>query len=154
LLERCNRDRRETLARLKAPWPRWLDELTQQLEEAREHKRFNGNQLRAAHYTAWLQSIREWATSEQESLQLTDAAWKRLTPTGIADAWREGTPLDHPGLHELPLLREGSQPNFTRRSDVARNWDSTICCATWTRPCMATMAHVWRPSSGSNSRWH
>ena len=109
LLERCNRDRRETLARLKAPWPRWLDELTQQLEEAREHKRFNGNQLRAAHYTAWLQSIREWATSEQESLQLTDAAWKRLTPTGIADAWREGTPLDHPGLHELPLLREALQ---------------------------------------------
>ncbi len=102
-LAQCHHDRLARLQQLKAPWPQWVAEWTQYLEEARAHKRFRANILRPNSYTAWLTTIHEWATSDQEELDLTDSAWDRLTVNGIAAAWKEDQPQDHPALHHVLL---------------------------------------------------
>ena len=45
-LETALAAQRSELARLKAAWPAWLDELQLLLDEASEHKRVNGTKLR------------------------------------------------------------------------------------------------------------
>ena len=108
-LQQCSQDRQATLQELKKPWLSWADELQQLLDEARAHKRFNGTQLRSSSYLSWLQNIREWAASEQEQLTLTESAWRRLSPAGMTEIWREGAPLDHPALHALAQVRTALQ---------------------------------------------
>jgi exodeoxyribonuclease V beta subunit len=105
LLAQCERDRAQALQTLKQPWASWVDELTQALKEAKALKRFHGNKLRESHYTDWLNKLRLWATTDLAQPGLSDSAWKRITPEGIADAWHDDQPLDHPALHALPRLR-------------------------------------------------
>ncbi|WP_252107198.1 MULTISPECIES: exodeoxyribonuclease V subunit beta [unclassified Halomonas] len=84
--------KREALAALKAPWPEWLDELVPTLEEAAKAKAFKGQSFNAKSRANWLGALKEWAQSDQERPALTDAAWKRLTPEGMAEIWKEGEP--------------------------------------------------------------
>ncbi|MBB3139333.1 exodeoxyribonuclease V subunit beta [Halomonas organivorans] len=84
------RERRAAmLAELKAPWPAWLDELEALLEAAAKRKAFNGQKLNAKSRANWLAALRDWANdTELAEPKLTDAAWKRLTPEGIAEIWK------------------------------------------------------------------
>ena len=98
-------ERERVLAELKAPWPAWLDELAEALETAAAAKAFDQRKLNSRSRTDWLGKLRDWAGDpELATPALTDAAWKRLTPEGIAEAWKEGEPLDHPALHALVEL--------------------------------------------------
>ncbi|MBE0490207.1 MAG: UvrD-helicase domain-containing protein, partial [Halomonas sp.] len=98
-------ERTRVLAELKAPWPAWLDELSDALESAAAAKAFNGASLNKTHRANWLGALRDWAGDpELATPALTDAAWKRLTPEGIAEVWKTGKPLDHPALHALVEL--------------------------------------------------
>ena len=108
-LAQCERDREARLQALKAPWPRWIDEFESLLDEANAHHRFDRRILGPAHCAKWLQAIRAWASSPAEELKLGDAVWHRLTPQGVAEAWRVGSPLDHPVLHELAGIRDALQ---------------------------------------------
>ncbi|SEM17069.1 exodeoxyribonuclease V subunit beta [Halomonas daqiaonensis] len=80
------------LAELKAPWPAWLDELVPALEEAAKRKAFKGQSFNARSRANWLGALRDWCESEETHPALTDAAWKRLTPQGMAEIWLEGEP--------------------------------------------------------------
>ncbi|SDG20886.1 DNA helicase/exodeoxyribonuclease V, beta subunit [Onishia taeanensis] len=81
--------RAAALAELKAPWPAWLDELEELLEGAAKRKAFNGQKLNARSRANWLAALRDWANDpELAKPALTDAAWKRLTPEGIAEIWK------------------------------------------------------------------
>ena len=96
----------QELAALKAPWPAWADELQALLDAAVAAKQVNGHKLRPGYYLPWLDKLRAWAGDpEAVLLDLTKAGWERLTPTGLAEAWKVGSPPDHPALHALTTLQ-------------------------------------------------
>ncbi|MFY0989782.1 UvrD-helicase domain-containing protein [Halomonas sp. C05BenzN] len=100
-------ERTRVLAELKAPWPAWVDELAERLETAAAAKAFDQRKLNSRSRASWLDALRDWARDpELATPALTDAAWKRLTPEGIAEIWKTGEPLDHPALHALVELPE------------------------------------------------
>ncbi|GHC17079.1 exodeoxyribonuclease V subunit beta [Aidingimonas halophila] len=97
-LARVRKEQQRRLDELKAPWPEWVDELAQLFDEGQQAKAFAGNKMRKDHRNNWLGALREWATTPgQVSPALTDAAWKRLTPEGIAEIWKESPP-EHPAF--------------------------------------------------------
>ncbi|MEA2119951.1 exodeoxyribonuclease V subunit beta [Halovibrio sp. HP20-50] len=85
-------ERAAKLNELKAPWPAWLDELVPALEEAATRKAFKGQSFNAKSRANWLGALREWCDTEADRPALTDAAWKRMTPDGMADIWKDGAP--------------------------------------------------------------
>ncbi|MCA8863297.1 MULTISPECIES: exodeoxyribonuclease V subunit beta [unclassified Halomonas] len=85
-------ERAAQLNELKAPWAAWLDELVPALEEAATRKAFKGQSFNAKSRANWLGALREWCESDADRPALTDAAWKRMTPDGMADIWKEGAP--------------------------------------------------------------
>ncbi|MGQ7287697.1 exodeoxyribonuclease V subunit beta [Vreelandella venusta] len=91
-LSAAEAERSATLSTLKAPWPAWLDELVPALEEAAKRKAFKGQSFNAKSRASWLGALREWCESDLERPTLTPAAWKRLTPDGMAEIWKDGAP--------------------------------------------------------------
>ncbi|WP_249975802.1 exodeoxyribonuclease V subunit beta [Vreelandella olivaria] len=85
-------ERNALLSQLKAPWVNWLDNLVPALEEAAQRKAFKGQSFNAKSRTNWLGALSEWAESDADRPTLTDTAWKRLTPAGLAEIWKEGHP--------------------------------------------------------------
>ncbi|TMU14652.1 exodeoxyribonuclease V subunit beta [Halomonas sp. ATBC28] len=85
-------ERTAQLSELKAPWAAWLDELVPALEEAATRKAFKGQSFNAKSRANWLGALREWCETDADRPALTDAAWKRMTPDGMADIWKEGAP--------------------------------------------------------------
>lgn len=85
-------ERSAQLSELKAPWPAWLDELVPALEEAAKNKAFKGQSFNAKSRANWLGALREWCDTEADRPALTDTAWKRMTPDGMAEIWKEGAP--------------------------------------------------------------
>ncbi|MBF8221953.1 exodeoxyribonuclease V subunit beta [Halomonas sp. 328] len=85
-------EREARLAELKAPWAAWLDELGPALEEAAKRKAFKGQSFNAKSRANWLGALRDWCEGEASRPALTANAWKRLTPEGMAEIWKEGTP--------------------------------------------------------------
>ncbi|WP_111413565.1 exodeoxyribonuclease V subunit beta [Billgrantia lactosivorans] len=102
----AQRETAERLAQLKAPWPQWVDECEALFEEAAQHKAFKGQSFNARSRANWLGALREWCQGEATWPGLTDAAWKRLTPQGMADIWLKGEPPDHPALAALEKLQD------------------------------------------------
>lgn len=91
-LAAADAERQAQLTKLKAPWPAWLDELVPALEEAAEQKAFKGQSFNAKSRASWLGALRDWCESDVDRPKLTDAAWKRLTPSGMAEIWKTGAP--------------------------------------------------------------
>ncbi|PRY63523.1 DNA helicase/exodeoxyribonuclease V beta subunit [Vreelandella songnenensis] len=91
-LATCQAARAAKLDELKAPWAEWLDELIPALEDAAQRKAFKGQSFNAKSRANWLGALREWLESDAARPQLTDAAWKRMTPEGMADIWKDGAP--------------------------------------------------------------
>ncbi|WP_422101533.1 exodeoxyribonuclease V subunit beta [Vreelandella sp.] len=85
-------ERSALLSTLKAPWPAWLDDLVPALEDAATRKAFKGQSFNAKSRANWLGALREWSDTDLERPALTPAAWKRLTPEGMAEIWKEGAP--------------------------------------------------------------
>ncbi|MBL1267921.1 MAG: exodeoxyribonuclease V subunit beta [Halomonas sp.] len=85
-------ERAAQLSELKAPWAAWLDELVPALEDAAKRKAFKGQSFNAKSRANWLGALREWCDTDADRPALTDAAWKRMTPDGMADIWKEGAP--------------------------------------------------------------
>lgn len=105
LIERLGTQRQQRLADLRQGWSlraqlmrEWLDE-----ETADKTRGWNGSKLQARFYGAWLERLATWAEDEQATggPDLTDSARFRLTPDGLRDARKAGTP-DRP----LPQLFE------------------------------------------------
>lgn len=120
-LERAEREKREALAKLKAPWTSWLDELRATIAEGRQNKRINGVKLRQDHCEKWFEALRVWR-DDPGSIRpaLTDAAWNRLTPTGLADAWKPASEAPrHPALDALGELRD-------RLSELPEAWNGIL----------------------------
>ena len=96
----------QRLAELKAPWAQWVDECEALFEEAAQQKAFKGQSFNARSRANWLGALRDWCQSDATWPGLTDAAWKRLTPQGMADIWLKGEPPNHPALAALEALQD------------------------------------------------
>jgi exodeoxyribonuclease V beta subunit len=78
------------LARLKDGWVGRANEMEQWIASQRERnpKCFNGTKMRAESLVKWFESLRAWAQDSYSIMpELSEAAWGRLTPHGIRDAF-------------------------------------------------------------------
>ncbi|KQT11614.1 exodeoxyribonuclease V subunit beta [Ramlibacter sp. Leaf400] len=93
------------LAELKAPWARWAGELKDLLDRACAARQVDGRKLQTRWFHDWLACLEAWAHDDRAwPLAETSTAWTRLTPDGLAAAWKSGTPIEHPGLAAIQGL--------------------------------------------------
>ncbi|MEW7847822.1 exodeoxyribonuclease V subunit beta [Massilia aurea] len=90
LVARLARAQREELMRLKDGWVERADAMERWIAGHRERqpKCFNGTKMRADSLVKWFEALRAWANDPARHMpDLTDTAWRRLTPGGIEDAF-------------------------------------------------------------------
>lgn len=109
LIEQALRERAAQLCQLKAPWGRWADELHQICQAAVAGKLADGRKLQARFFEPWFDKLRAWAGDDQVLELDLGTGFTRLTPAGMAEAWKSGEPPDHPALHAMQSLREQLQ---------------------------------------------
>jgi exodeoxyribonuclease V beta subunit len=100
------RERSAALLDLKAPWQRWAVELLEICQQGVANKTVDGRKMQARYFEPWFQKITAWV--EDESLELLDigTGFTRLTPEGLAEAWKGEVP-SHPGLDAMAGLKAG-----------------------------------------------
>ena len=109
LIEATLRQRTEQLGQLKAPWGVWADELQQICRDAVATKQADGRKLQARYFEPWFDKLRAWAADEQAMELDLGTGFTRLTPVGMAEAWKAGEPPEHPALRAMETLREQLQ---------------------------------------------
>lgn len=103
LIESCLLERRQALEQLKAPWLAWAAELRDICLQAVASKAVDGRKMQARYFEPWFEKLTAWAADEaQHELEL-GTGFTRLTPQGMAEAWK-GDPPVHPGLDAMALL--------------------------------------------------
>lgn len=103
LIERALAEREHALIQLKEPWPQWAVQLREICMEAVAAKAVDGRKMQARYFEPWFEKITAWATDPgQHELDL-GTGFIRLTPDGMAEAWKGDAP-DHPGLHAMVEL--------------------------------------------------
>ena len=104
MIEACLQERREALAQLKTPWLQWAQELRDICLQGVAAKAVDGRKMQARYFEPWFEKLSAWAADEtQEQLDL-GTGFTRLTPDGMAEAWK-GTAPQHPGLDAMPGLK-------------------------------------------------
>lgn len=109
LIEATLRERAEQLCQLKAPWGQWADELHRICLDAVAGKLADGRKLQARYFEPWFDKLRAWAGDEQVMELDLGTGFTRLTPAGMAEAWKSGEPPEHPALLAMQNLREQLQ---------------------------------------------
>nr|WP_288358562.1 exodeoxyribonuclease V subunit beta [uncultured Pseudomonas sp.] len=104
LLDGTLRDRQRALQALKEPWSTWADALQGLLDQAAAEKQVDARKLQARYYKPWLDKLRAWADSDDELLDI-GTGFTRLTPEGLAEAWKVGAPPVHPALEAMATLK-------------------------------------------------
>jgi exodeoxyribonuclease V beta subunit len=90
LVKRVQAAQEAELARLKDGWVARANDMEAWIAALRERnpKCFNGNKMRADSLAKWFEALRAWAQDSFRVMpDLSDAAWGRLTPAGISDAF-------------------------------------------------------------------
>lgn len=105
LIMDCLQERRAALLELKMPWRQWADELLAICHEGVASKSVDGRKMQARYFEPWFEKIKAWA--EDEALEQLDigTGFTRLTPEGMAEAWKKGPAPDHPGLDAMHALK-------------------------------------------------
>jgi len=111
LIARVQRVQRAQLAALKEGWFDRSNRMEQWIAQQREAapKCFNGTKMRADSLAGWFEGLRAWASDDFLVLpKISDTAWRRLTPDGIADAFAKGYSAVVPAdFEEIEALAEG-----------------------------------------------
>lgn len=104
LIEACLQERRAALVELKTPWQQWADELLAICHQGVASKTVDGRKMQARYFEPWFEKLKAWA--EDESLEQLDigTGFTRLTPEGMAEAWKSEPP-SHPALDAMQLLK-------------------------------------------------
>jgi exodeoxyribonuclease V beta subunit len=93
LIAAVQREQQAQLAGLKAGWVERADRMEQWIatERVLSPKCFNGNKMRAESLASWFNGLRAWAGDAAMVMpDISDTAWKRLTPYGLEDAFSKG----------------------------------------------------------------
>ncbi|WP_295476660.1 exodeoxyribonuclease V subunit beta [uncultured Pseudomonas sp.] len=105
LIDEALERRQAALQALKAPWVDWVPQLFELFQAAVAAKQVNGNKIRENYYRPWLEKLATWAADPaQEQLEL-GTGFTRLTPDGIADAWKAEPPV-HPAFDAMRSLKD------------------------------------------------
>ncbi|MGN8343391.1 exodeoxyribonuclease V subunit beta [Pseudomonas sp. SMV71] len=104
LIAAALQERSTALLDLKAPWRQWAVELLEICQRGVANKSVDGRKMQARYFEPWFQKITAWV--EDESLELLDigTGFTRLTPEGMAEAWKGEVP-SHPGLDAMSGLK-------------------------------------------------
>jgi exodeoxyribonuclease V beta subunit len=103
LVARLARAQREELGRLKQGWSERADAMERWIAGHRERdpKCFNGTKMRADSLVKWFDALRSWAANPDLHLpDLNDTAWRRLTPSGIEDAFSKNFSTEVPDVFD------------------------------------------------------
>ncbi|WP_057413742.1 exodeoxyribonuclease V subunit beta, partial [Pseudomonas syringae group genomosp. 3] len=104
LIEASLLERRAALAALKAPWAAWADELYTLCQDAVARKVVDGRKMQERFFKPWFEKLAAWAADEtQEALDL-GTGFTRLTPDGVAEAWKSDPP-SHPAFAAMAQLK-------------------------------------------------
>jgi exodeoxyribonuclease V beta subunit len=110
LVTRVQQEQHQELARLKEGWADRANAMEQWIAALRERnpKCFNGNKMRPDSLVKWFDALRAWAADDaMVSPDLSEAAWGRLTPHGIRDAFSKDYLADIPDCFDsTESLRE------------------------------------------------
>ncbi len=104
--QHAQRERADALAQLRAEWwPRAQAMQTWLADQTSTHKKaWNGRKLSASTTAKWIQALVDWAApatgdgtpdGPADLPELTDTAWERFTPDGLASARADGAPPLH-----------------------------------------------------------
>ncbi|WP_153111585.1 exodeoxyribonuclease V subunit beta [Propionivibrio limicola] len=103
LLRTSLAEKEAILESLKAPWRTWADELQAIFDDEKKNGNINGKVLKQNYYTGWFNKLRNWANSDDETVDI-GTGWERLTAEGLAAAWKT-TPPTHPAFDALPEIK-------------------------------------------------
>ena len=104
IIEACLLERRQALLQLKAPWLQWAQELREICLQGVANKAVDGRKMQARYFEPWFEKLNAWAADdEQEHLDL-GTGFTRLTPGGMAEAWKSAPP-QHPALDAMHDLK-------------------------------------------------
>ncbi|MFO2466571.1 exodeoxyribonuclease V subunit beta [Pseudomonas sp. 15FMM2] len=104
LINACMQERREALVALKAPWQQWATELRDICLQAVASKAVDGRKMQARYFEPWFEKINAWAADETLEQLDIGTGFTRLTPDGMAEAWKGECPR-HPGLDAMAQLK-------------------------------------------------
>ncbi|MFC6335630.1 exodeoxyribonuclease V subunit beta [Pseudomonas sp. CCM 7891] len=104
LISACLQERREALVALKAPWQQWAVELREICLQAVAAKAVDGRKMQARYFEPWFEKISDWAADESVEQLDIGTGFTRLTPDGMAEAWK-GDPPQHPALDAMTGLK-------------------------------------------------
>ncbi|MGY2293544.1 exodeoxyribonuclease V subunit beta [Pseudomonas sp. SDO528_S397] len=104
LINACLQERREALVALKAPWQQWAAELREICLQAVAAKAVDGRKMQARYFEPWFEKISAWAADETLEQLDIGTGFTRLTPDGMAEAWKGDAP-HHPGLDAMAALK-------------------------------------------------
>jgi exodeoxyribonuclease V beta subunit len=113
-LGECQTQRQQRLTELKAGWAERAEVLRDWVVFQTEPKvcPWDRRKLSAANVRKWMQTVIDWAQDpDAETLALSDAAWHRIRPEGIAEAWK--------GKGVQPALPEACAAFVTLAADLA-----------------------------------
>jgi exodeoxyribonuclease V beta subunit len=104
LIEQSIQERREALKTLKSPWANWAAELHAICIDGVKCKVVDGRKMQERYFKPWFDKLIAWANDEmQEQLDL-GTGFTRLTPDGIAEAWKNNPP-SHPAFEAMVELK-------------------------------------------------
>ncbi|SUD86333.1 exodeoxyribonuclease V subunit beta [Stutzerimonas stutzeri] len=122
LLDAALQEQARALKALKEGWCEWADEIRQLLDQAVADKVVDGRKIQARYYQNWCEKLRHWSLGDEAALDL-GTGFTRLTPEGLAECWKQGSPPRHPALEamcELPRrLRQLAGPDEAARRHAA-----------------------------------
>ncbi|MCK9988248.1 MAG: exodeoxyribonuclease V beta subunit [Azoarcus sp.] len=110
----------QALATLKAPWSQWADELEELLDAGVATKQVVGSKIQRRYYEPWLTALRSWAADPAAEAPALKKGWGRFTPEGMAEAWKDGSPPDHPAFVEIPRLKAALADLPQARAELLR----------------------------------
>lgn len=122
LLDSALQEQARALKALKEGWCAWADDIRQLLDQAVADKVVDGRKIQARYYQNWCEKLRDWSLGDEAELDL-GTGFTRLTPDGLAECWKKGSPPQHPALVamcELPKrLKALARPDEAARRHAA-----------------------------------
>ncbi|WP_312936885.1 exodeoxyribonuclease V subunit beta [Pseudomonas sp.] len=102
------RRRLEALAAIKQPWGVWIEELRTLLLQGVADKAVDARKLQPRYFEPWLEALTQWQATADSHLLDLGKGFERLTPDGLAEAWKTSPP-SHPALDAMVTLRQRLQ---------------------------------------------
>ena len=97
--------KQQQLEALKQPWLQWVEELRQFYADSKVQGLFHATKLNQKNFSNWLDKLSAWASDAQSETLDLKTGWTRLTPAGMAEAWKAPPAPAHPAFAAIVELQ-------------------------------------------------